>query len=497
MRTVDRSLEITALGLGQAGGRIAAEFSRHGYRALALDNAKADLGSLGAGPHALPEAQRIYIGGVEGSDGATSDLDYGRECITAHAERIRAAVAEYSAGADVVLVAAGLGEGIGSCAPEFAALLREQGLPVVVLSTLPHHYESATTKVTALCAVRDLAQSPPCGWVMIDNEKLSRLHHDVPINAYFETINRAIVEPVDVWNRLNDRTSVRPIRAIGGEDLRTLLLGNGVISYYAQTLPKLGAAEVLETLRASLADNPIMPSGSELANVAYLALAIEASEGVLAETPFSLYEGIVEQTKRETGGAAVYVGLYSAPAENESTTVRVLSCAHALPASITELVAETQREAGAIQQKAAQHVGALDLGGLEHLRPKQAARSTRRRGAPPAEPAHAVEVPAVEPSPDAGSLRTETQTSPSRGRFERLANAFRDATADEERVKVAQELGATLQSSDALERFYAVNAMTRVDAAYFRDVLRIAARDSDRHVSDLARRALEKLSRQN
>jgi hypothetical protein len=84
---------------------------------------------------------------------------------------------------------------------------------------------------------------------------------------------------------------------------------------------------------------------------------------------------------------------------------------------------------------------------------------------------------------------------PSRGRFERLANAFRDATEERDRAKIAAELAATLQSGDALERFYAVNAMARTGAAHFRDALRTAARDSDRHVSDLARRALEKLSR--
>lgn len=232
MRSADRSLEITALGLGQAGGRIAAEFSRRGYRALAFDNAKTDLDSLGAGALALPDAQRIYIG-VEGSDG--------RECIAAHAERIRAAVAEHAAGADVVVVAAGLGEGIGSCAPELVAMLREQGLPVVVLSTL-------------------------------------------------------------------------------------------------------------------------------------------------AET---------------------------------------------------------------------------------------------------------VSAPVSEPSPRADS----DSAQPSRGRYERLANAFRETTEDDERAKIAQELAETLQAGDTLERFYAVNAMARVDAAYFRDALRTAARDADRHVADLARRVLEKLSR--
>jgi cell division GTPase FtsZ len=486
MRNADRSLEITALGLGQAGGRIAAEFQRRGYRALALDNAKSDLDALGAGALALPDAQRIYIG-VEGSEAAGSDVDYGRECIAAHAEKIRAAVAQHAAGADVVVLAAGLGEGIGSCAPELVALLRDQGIPIVVLSTLPHHYESGITKVNALCAVRDLAQSPPYGWVMIDNEKLSRLHHDVPINAYFETINRAIVEPLDVWNRLNDRASVRAIRALDGEDLRTLLLAGGVLNYHSQTLPKLGAAEVLETVRASLADNPIMPGGSELANVAYLGLAIEAPERSLAETPFSLYEGIAEQTKRETGGAAVYLGLYATPSEDASATVRILSCAHAVPTSITGLIAEAQREVGAIQQKAAQHVGALDLGGLERLRPVQVGRPARRGAAP----AETVATTASEPS-----LRTETASEPpSRGRYERLANAFRETADDEEREKIARELASTLQSGDALERFYAVNAMSRVDAAHFRDALRTAARDSDRHVADLARRALEKLSR--
>jgi len=512
MRHADRSLAITAIGLGQAGGRIAAEFQRRGYRALALDNAEADLGSLGAGPLALPDAQRVYIG-IDGSDAAGADVDYGRQCIAAHEERIRTAVAEHSAGADVVVLASGLGEGLGSCASELVALLRDSGLPVVVLSTLPHHYESGITKVNALCAVRDLAESSSSGWVIIDNEKLSRLHHDVPISAYFDTINRAIVDPLDVWNRLNDRASVRAIRALDGEDLRTLLLAGGVLNYHSQTLPKLGAAEVLETVRASLADNPIMPGGAELANVAYLGIAIEAPERALAETPFSLYEGISEQTKRETGGAAVYVGLYASPAEDASATVRVLSCAHALPASIAELVAEAQREAGAIQQKVAQHVGSLDLGGLEQLRPGRAVRSARRAAEPaearravapePAEVRDAVAAQPAEtgraaapseqqpPSPrvDAGS------SQPSRGRYERLANAFRDAADDDQRAKIAGELAAALQSGDALERFYAVNAMARVDAGYFRDALRTGARDADRHVSDLARRALEKLSR--
>lgn len=494
MKLVDRSLDIAVLGLGQAGGNIAAEFHRRGYRALAFNTAKTDLTSL-----ALPEAQRIYIG-LESGGGASSDVEGGRECIAAHAERIRAAVAEHAASADVVVVAAGLGNGIGSCAPEFVALLRDQGLPVVALTALPHHYESGIAKVNALCAIRDIAQNPPLGWVLIDNAKLARLHHDLPINAYFEAINRDIVEPLDVFNRLNDRESVVPIRMLGSEDLRTLLLGGGILNYHSRELSKLNVVDVFEAVRASLADNPIMPGGSDLANVAYLGLVIEASERTLADCPFSFYEEIAEQAKRETGGAAVYVGLYRVPASDDgSATVRILSCAHALPAGVSELTAEAEREAGAIQQKAAQHVAALDLGGLERLRPMRVPHGGRaaRRSEPTAE-AEAPRATASEPTPPAAAaepIRRETVSAqPSRGRYERLANAFRAAGADSARARIAGELIAAQQSEDALERFYAVNAMARVDSAYFRDALRNAARDADRHVSDLARRALEKLS---
>ena len=254
-----------------------------------------------------------------------------------------------------------------------------------------------------------------------------------------------------------------------------------------------------DAVRSALAENPIMPGGSDLASVAYLGIVIEASERALAESPFALFEGIAEQAKVETGGAAVYVGLYRAPNGETPATVRILSCAHALPASIADLMAEAQREAGAIQQKAAQHFAALDLGGLEQLRPApvpHAARPARRSSPPLAVPELSTAPEAAPPATTEPALRAvQSASQPSRGRYERLANAFKAATSDDQRGRIAGELVAAQQSEDALERFYAVNAMVRADAGFFRDALRSAARDADRHVSDLARRALEKLTR--
>ena len=404
------------------------------------------------------------------------------------------------------MVAAGLGNGIGSCAPEFVALLRDQGLPVVALTALPHHYESGIAKVNALCAVRDIAQNPPFGWVLIDNAKLARLHHDLPINAYFEAINRDIVEPLDVFNRLNDRESVVPIRMLGSEDLRTLLLGGGILNYHARELSKLSAVDVFEAVRASLADNPIMPSGSDLANVAYLGLVIEASERTLADCPFSLLRGDRGAGQARDGrcggvpGPLPRAGFRRRVGDGADPRVRARAAG-----GVSELTAEAEREAGAIQQKAAQHVAALDLGGLERLRPtrvphggRAARRGASRRASRPRTPRLRARRRASRPQPRRRASRSAARRpprSPRAGATSGSPTRSATASADSARARIAGELIAAQQSEDALERFYAVNAMARVDAAYFRDALRNAARDADRHVSDLARRALEKLSR--
>jgi cell division GTPase FtsZ len=46
VRSAGKALEIVTVGLGQAGGNLAAEFARRGYRALALNTASSDLSTL-------------------------------------------------------------------------------------------------------------------------------------------------------------------------------------------------------------------------------------------------------------------------------------------------------------------------------------------------------------------------------------------------------------------------------------------------------------------
>ena len=62
MKPAGKAIEIVAVGLGQAGGNLAAELSRRGYRAIALNTATTDLSSLSKSGLSLPEEYRMYIG---------------------------------------------------------------------------------------------------------------------------------------------------------------------------------------------------------------------------------------------------------------------------------------------------------------------------------------------------------------------------------------------------------------------------------------------------
>jgi len=77
MKPADRALDIVAIGLGQGGGNIAAEFGRLGYKVMALNTAHTDLSSLAPGGNVAPRSaesalsrdQCVYIG-LDGYDGA-------------------------------------------------------------------------------------------------------------------------------------------------------------------------------------------------------------------------------------------------------------------------------------------------------------------------------------------------------------------------------------------------------------------------------------------
>jgi cell division GTPase FtsZ len=363
MKPSDRSLDIAVIGLGQGGGNLAAEFARRGYRAMALNTARTDLSALGAPNHpTLTEAQRLYIG-IDGYDGAGADLNYGRQCVLESAERIREIVARHTEGADVVLITAGLGGGTGSAVSELVKVVEALELPLTVLATLPGSQESGIAKVNAVRAVSDLVKIPDLGLIFADNARLAELHGNLTLDEYFERINEIIVDPLDAFNRLNQRPGLHPIRTLDGEDLRTLLMSTGVLNYAEGEIQGLSVEGVTEWVSNALANSGVMPSGFLMSDIAYLGLVVEASGELLASTPFTFFNEVSERVKSGTSGAGIYMGVYSneqLPAH--SATLRLLASTPTLPRGIQTVVSAAQREGSALRDKLTRGVASLDLG---------------------------------------------------------------------------------------------------------------------------------------
>ncbi len=496
MKVAGRALDIVAVGLGQAGGNLAAEFARRGHRALAFNTAVSDLSTLSSRGLLLPEEQRVYIG-IDGHDGAGSDASYGRECVSAHAASIRERVAELAAGADIVLVTAGLGGGTGSSVAELVTVLDELSLPLMVLATLPAQHESGVAKVNAVRAVNELIGESLLGWIFIDNARLAESHGNVSLDRYYPEINKVIVEQLDALNRLNEREGIQPIRPIDGEDLRTLLLSGGLLNFGTKQLETLDLGSVIEAVRECLQFSNVAPQGYSLESVSYLGLALDAPGSLLSSTPFSLFEQINEKLKDETDGAAVYIGTYRDD-KAEKATLRVVASTQSLPEGMRDMVGVAKREGAQLRSKLDRTMGRLDLTEIDQIQLFRAGASASRRSRPAPAP-----IPSNFPSmlPGAPPRAAEATSGDrfnagfaERKAYEQLVRDYRASDSDEGRKRLAQRLESEARSTNLITRFYAVRAMTKIDPNLFAESLRVAAKDEDATVRAMALKALPQSS---
>ena len=519
MKPVGKAIEIVAIGLGQAGGNLAAEMYRRGYRAMALNTAKTDLSSLSSSALSLPEQFRLYIG-IDGYDGAGSDINYGRECITASAAKIRERVAEHVEGADVVLLTAGLGGGTGSAIAELVRVLGELQLPLLVLATLPNDHESGIAKVNAVRAVNELVKESLLGWIFVDNSRLAKNHGDVSLDRYYAEINRVIVEPIDAFNQMNSREDITPIRSLDGEDFRTLMLSGGILNFSIVTLPRLTDETVMQSVRDGLLHSGTYPEGFQLENISYMGLVIEAPEALLADTPYSFFEHLNEQLKEETGGAAIYMGVYRGGSGNQAT-VRVFASSQALPDGVQEMVGQAKREGGQLRAKLQRGMSALDLGEIEEYELFRTSAGSRRRVTEsaageipaPVSPSRAPSVrppvrsaapPRQPPSPPLVATPRPNVTQPpqpnnnnsgampDRDAYDQLVKEFKEAGSDDVKKRVTERLERDQKSDNSLIRYYAVRAMTKLDTALFTNALQAATEDEDATVRAVAMKALNR-----
>jgi cell division GTPase FtsZ len=459
-------------------------------------------------------------------------LNYGRQCVVESAERIREAVARHTEGADVVLLTAGLGGGTGSAISELVRTLETLQLPVTTLTTLPNGQESGIAKVNAVRAVSELVKLPEIGMIFADNARLAELHGELPLDEYFARVNEIIIEPLDAFNRLNERDGLHPIRTLDGEDLRTLLMSTGVLNYSSGELSGLTVEGVGQWVSDALQNSAIMPSSFAISDIAYLGLVIEASATLLARTPFTFFNEISERLKAGTSGAGIYMGVYRNDRLRGDNTavVRLIASTPTLPEGIQRIVSDAQREGGMLRDKLRRSVSSLELGDIAEFdllpartaslsnaptaaasrrgrqRPTPSSATSRRpqpsqssrvqavaspslsapslSAAPPAQPvaSHAspsmsapsyvpAAPPPVQPTPELDSMPDQGADRAEPETYDRLVDAFLNTDSESIRRRIATRLHSSRNSDHPLARFYANRAIERLVDAGEREAL--------------------------
>lgn len=574
MATQARALDIRVIGLGQAGGNLAAEFKLRGYPAIALNTARTDLTALGPewGTPGLTENERMYIG-LAGYDGAGADPDYGRNCIAENAELILQRARQHAADADVLVIVAGLGGGTGSSIRELVKIVSQIAVPIVCMVTLPMDSESGIAKVNAVRAINELLESALDGWILIDNAQLASHNPDAVARNYFALINQQIIHPFDELNRLNERPGSHAIRAFDGEDFRKVLLAGGILHYDIIRCDdtSLDSTRIMELVQRSLEDSRLMPAGFDPAHLSHLALIVETPESVLAHTPMAMFNQLNEELKHLTRGAAIDVGIYQLGDTKAKSTLRLLGVSRALPAHIQDVVNRARDEGKVLSDKLHESLPVLELGEIESFdlfgrgaRRKDTARSRSQRpgpravprttsnlsrassgavptpsGFPPAgasnsSPApriagydsptdypravrrpistppplplhetsseqtitptgqHAPEKPSARPGPKKTKTKKSAEILPSADTYDDLVERYRKHKDEEVRTEIAGRLEADFHSAHAVVRFYAVDAMAKLDRKRFERILLAATEDENTAVRKIAQSALQR-----
>lgn len=367
--TEGRSLDLCAIGLGQAGGWLAAEWRRRGYRSLVINTAKSDLRGL-MGKQAgleIPEKEQLYIA-IEGSDGAGRDPAYGRRCVRDHEAEIRGAVQRQLNGADALILMAGLGGGTGSAVDELARVLEPLEIPLLVLCTLPSDGESGIAKVNAVRAADAITRMPLAGRFFVDNGRLLEAFPGVDVISYFQKVNARVLQPLDELNRLNAREDTWSLKSFDGEDLRKVLLSSGALLIHTSRLKDgvLAAADLTDAASKCIDGGEFLARGSDMSKVAYLSVVVAGPEKSLKATPMQIFEEAGAELKKQTGGGAVFDGLYVTP-DDQPLRVWVLASSLAMPRRVLSLVDKANVEGAELARKIAVDLVGLDTGALAGL----------------------------------------------------------------------------------------------------------------------------------
>lgn len=317
----ERSIAIGVVGSGQAGSRLAEAFYQLGYDAVAINTAIQDLKFIN-----IPDANKLLM--EHGLGGAAKEIEIGRAAAEAHRGEILQMVNEKLSASqvNVLCLSLGGGSGAGSC-ETLVDILSNLGKPLVVITVLPMDTEDAQTKTNALETLSKLAKLTQTkkvnNLIVVDNAKIEVIYNQVSQMDFYGLANKAIVEPIDIFNTLSSMAS-----SVKGLDPmewgKVFIDGEGLTVYGELTVDNFAEDTAIAEAVVNNLNGNLLASGFDLKQSRYVGVIIAANKEVWSKIPSSSITYAMAMINDQCGTPkGVFKGIYTV--ESPEPVVKVYS----------------------------------------------------------------------------------------------------------------------------------------------------------------------------
>jgi cell division GTPase FtsZ len=292
------------IGLGQAGGKIANEFYRLGYRKIvAINTAKNDFMGL-----EIPTRRQLVLGN---GSGAGKNPKVGAEAVQKQREDVMSLLRKtFGAKVDKIIVIAsgGGGTGNGGClemiqvAKEYMReIQKEPSRNVGALVALPKDSEKGSPQLHSaelmekLFALAEVDLAP---LILVDNEQIAKQWASASITQIFDLANKNVCGLFDIFNTLACRPS--QYSAFDKADLCSVL-DKGAVVFGTTTLKEIDSASAIsDAIRQNLTKG-LLVEGIDLSTAKAGAGVLVGSHDTLQMTPASYLDEAFKTLARVMG----------------------------------------------------------------------------------------------------------------------------------------------------------------------------------------------------
>lgn len=337
----EKSINFGFVGSGQAGSRISETAYKLGYDAVAINTAQQDLKFID-----IPESNKLLL--EHGLGGAAKDLEIGKQAAEKYREKITELINTQLADAQVFILSLSLGggSGAGSC-DTLVDILASTGKPVCVMTILPMDSEGAQTKSNALTTLSKLAKYAQSkkinNLIVVDNAKIEAVYNNVGQMDFFNVANRAIVEPLDMFNMLSAMDS--PSKPLDSMEFAKLLIdGEGLCTYGTIRVNNYDQEDAIAEAVIENLNGNLLAGGFDLKQSKYVGVIVTANERVWKKITASSINYAMTLVEDQCGHPnETFKGIYVTDSEEDCVMIYSMFSGLSLPESrISQLKKEVE-----------------------------------------------------------------------------------------------------------------------------------------------------------